>query len=150
MVKEINYGGGTFMNRKDLFQKRVEDAVYNIANYVMQNLEGDKCVGRAKYIKETLSLNAYVFNEATGRLKAIGFLSEVKHFNKTQISLRADNEQYYYKVDLTKHPDKFIETDEAKILLEKRQAKLRRKREYDKKIFCLSFELDKILESKGL
>jgi len=131
------------MNKKELFQKQVEEAVFNIADYVMAELENGLFVGRSKKIRQGLNLNTYVFNEASGRLKALGFLSEIKRFNKSQMWARADKEEYYYKVDLSKHPAKFINSEEGKALLAKRRRKLERNRVFENQLIIEVFGLNK-------
>lgn len=131
------------MSKKELFQEQVEESIFKIADYIISNSENDIFANRAKSIRDTLKLNIYVFNEAMGRLKAIGFLSSVKKFNKTQLSQRKDNELYYYKITPNKHPSKFINTEEAKVLLLKRQRKLSRKREFEKELILEVFGLNK-------
>lgn len=115
------------MDKKEQFQYNVEKAVINIADFMILHSKDGVYVGRSKVVKEKLKLNTYVYNEAAGRLKAIGFMSNVKHFSKTQMKLRNDGEEYYYLVNSEKHPSTILNTSEAKVLLDKRRKKLDRK-----------------------
>lgn len=127
------------MDRKEQFQQKVEKAVIDIADYMIKHSQDGIYVGRSKNIREALNLNIYVFNEASGRLKAIGFHSGVKQFNMTQLYQRKDRQEYYYKIDESRHPNNFIETDEAKALLRKRDKKLAYNRLLEQAAFIAAF-----------
>lgn len=119
------------MDKKALYQEKVKQAVFDIAEYMISKIENGNYVGRSVTIREALKLNFYVYNEASGRLKAIGFHSGVKHFSKTKILERKDNEEYYYQVFPENSPVKIMQNKETAEKLDKRFKKLARQREID-------------------
>lgn len=128
------------MDRKELFQQNVEKAIVTIADYMIANSENGIFVGRADDIRTALNLNFYVHRESSGRLRAIGFHTGVKHFSKSQISLRSDNQVYYYKINIDCHPNKVLETIEGNAFLEKRQKQLARERHLEMEAFTTYIE----------
>lgn len=130
------------MDKREFFQKQVIDAMLNIADFMIQKSVDGIYAGRANTIRENLRLNIFVFNEAMGRLKAIGFTSGVKQFSKTQLSQREDEELYYQIINHTMHPRIYLDTEEAKETLSKRSKRLKKEREFQRQSFINSLELE--------
>ena len=72
-------------------------------------------------LENVASVSRTVFNEALGRLKAIGFISERKRYVKAKRDKRTDGKEYYYDVDVESHPIKLGIEETIKRLLKRRQ-----------------------------
>jgi hypothetical protein len=127
------------MDKKALFELNVEKAVYIIADYMLENSENGIYIGRAESIRNALKINHYVYTEASGRLRALGFHNGVKHFTKSEMAKRNDSQVYYYKISRDNHPKIVLNTEQGKRVLKDRKLKLEQKREIELEIYMSDY-----------
>ncbi|MED4782693.1 hypothetical protein [Brevibacillus choshinensis] len=120
------------IDRKELYQKRIQDAFIRLAEYMVANSTNSIVTMRAVELRKNLRLTIHLFNEASGRLKSIGFHSGIKKFSKQQLKERQDDCIYYYQIDPECHPLKLNQDaiNEA-FKVRDRQKKIRQRREIE-------------------
>lgn len=94
------------VNRKELYEQKVQDTVIKLADYMISHSVDGILTMRAAELRHALKVNIHVYNEASGRLQAIGFHSGVKKFNAHELRERKDKPTYYYRIFPERHPFK--------------------------------------------
>ena len=126
------------------YERQVEKAIEIIVPMICQETEDDGCCPiEVPDLKRACATTVYAFNEAMGRLKAIGFISKRKNFIGESLQSRTDGKRYYYQVELQSRPDLLSEEVKAE-RLEKRAWVLARKRQEERHILQLMMHDDPI------
>lgn len=136
------------LDRKELYQKKSQEATIKLADFMMANSENGIVTMNAGEIRENLKFSIYLFKEASGRLKALGFHSGVIKFTKTELSSRQDNKVYHYKINPENHPLK-LHSGEIDRILNQRQKVLKNKRLLQDLAFSLAFSHNNKMDSNS-
>ncbi|MCM3145078.1 hypothetical protein [Brevibacillus sp. MER 51] len=92
------------IDRKELYQKRIQDSVIKLADYMMDNSTNGIVAMKAIELRKNCRLTPHLFTEASGRLRAIGFHSGAKSFTKRELIERQGDCSSYYKINPECHP----------------------------------------------
>lgn len=92
--------------------------------------------GKELYDKvyEQKKISRHAMNEASGRLKAVGFHRGVQRFRVDEAKKRKDGKKYYYQIDPQRHPALLSEEEVKKCLLA-RAKRLERERQWNTLLF---------------
>ncbi len=114
-------------DRKEIYEQRVQETVIKLADLMIDSSVNGISTMRAAELRSALNVTVHEFNEASGRLQAIGFHSGVKRFKVQELKERNDQCLYYYQIDVEKHPQK-LNPDAIEVALKKRRRTLERKK----------------------
>lgn len=138
------------IDRKELYEEKSREAVIKLADFMIAYAVNGIITMKAAEIRRSLKLSIYLFNDASGSLKVLGFHGGVKKFTKSELEERKDNTNYYYKINPECHPSK-LSKEVIENLLNERQKVLRRKskRQLVDIAFSLAFSPSKKLDSNS-
>ena len=123
--------------QKEGFEQQVQRSMDTIVPIILEHLGDDgSSPVEVAVLKNATSTTQYVFNEALGRLKAVGFISDRKRYVKARREKRTDGKESYYEVDVDRQPCRLSSAEMDKELIKRRQ-RLDKIKETEAKITAL-------------